>query len=181
MSERSRAVTQKATAATVTPVAGAVLQRQCACGNHAMSAECAQCKDKNSPLQRKPAGERSHGEIPPVVHEVLGSAGQPLDATTRALFEPRFGHDFSQVRVHTNAKAAESTRAVDALAYTVGQDVTFGTGQYAPGTARGNKLLAHELTHVVQQARTGSAVSRSAKAISNTSDAAEVEADFVAN
>jgi len=65
--------------------------------------------------------------------------------------EPRFGHDFSQVRVHTNAKVAESARAVNALAYTVGRDVVFGVGQYAPTTSAGQRLLAHELTHVVQQ------------------------------
>jgi hypothetical protein len=65
--------------------------------------------------------------------------------------EQRFGHDFSQVRVHTDAQAARSTRAVDALAYTVGQNIVFGAGQYAPATAMGRKLLAHELTHVLQQ------------------------------
>jgi len=65
--------------------------------------------------------------------------------------EPRFGHDFSQVRVHTGPRADESTRAVNALAYTVGPDIAFGDGQYAPETANGQKLLAHELAHVVQQ------------------------------
>ena len=65
--------------------------------------------------------------------------------------EPRFGHDFSGVRVHTDARAAESAWSVNALAYTVGRDVVFGTGQYAPGTSGGRRLLAHELTHVVQQ------------------------------
>jgi hypothetical protein len=65
--------------------------------------------------------------------------------------ESRFGHDFSSVRVHTDAKAAESAHAVDARAYTLGQNIVFGTGQYAPGTPTGQRLLAHELTHVVQQ------------------------------
>jgi Domain of unknown function (DUF4157) len=65
--------------------------------------------------------------------------------------EPRFGHNFGNVRVHTGEKAAESARAVDALAYTVGRDVVFGAGRYAPGTAAGQRLLAHELAHVVQQ------------------------------
>jgi hypothetical protein len=64
--------------------------------------------------------------------------------------ELRFGHDFSQVRVHTDAKAAASARAVHALAYAVGRDVVFGAGQYVPGTSEGRRLLAHELTHVVQ-------------------------------
>ncbi len=87
----------------------------------------------------------------PVVHDVLRGPGQPLDAKTRAFMEPRFGHDFSRVRVHADAKAAESARAVQAQAYTVGRNVVFGAGQYAPGTDAGRRLLAHELTHVVQQ------------------------------
>jgi hypothetical protein len=82
---------------------------------------------------------------------VLRSSGQPLDPATRAFMEPRFGHDFSAVRVHTDARAAESARAVNALAYTVGRDVTFGPGQYAPATSAGRRLIAHELAHVVQQ------------------------------
>jgi hypothetical protein len=90
-------------------------------------------------------------DVPPIVHEVLRSPGQPLDGTTRAFMEPRFGHDFSRVRVHTDAKGAESAIAVNALAYTVGRDVVFGEGQYAPETSQGRKLIAHELMHVIQQ------------------------------
>ena len=89
--------------------------------------------------------------VPSLVHDVLRSPGQPLDAATRAALEPRFGHDFSGVRVHTDDRAAESARAVEARAYTVGQDVAFGPGQYAPDTSQGRRLLAHELAHVVQQ------------------------------
>jgi hypothetical protein len=74
--------------------------------------------------------------------------------------ELRFGFDFSQVRVHTDAQAAESARAVNALAYTVGSDIVFGAGQYAPGTAAGKRLLAHELTHVVQQGSKPAALQR---------------------
>ncbi len=93
--------------------------------------------------------------VPPVVRAVLSSGGgQPLDATTRAFMEPRFGHDFSHVRVHTDERAAESARAVNALAYTVGRDVVFGVGQYAPGTLAGQSLIAHELAHTMQQRRT---------------------------
>ena len=77
--------------------------------------------------------------------------GQPLDAQTRAFMEPRFGHDFGHVRVHTDAKATESARAVDALAYTVGQEVVFSAGRYAPTSFEGSRLLAHELVHVIQQ------------------------------
>jgi hypothetical protein len=81
----------------------------------------------------------------------IRGGGQALPESTRAFFEPRFGTDFSQVRVHTDSHAAASARGVNALAYTIGRDVVFGAGQYAPGTNQGKRLLAHELTHVVQQ------------------------------
>ncbi len=77
--------------------------------------------------------------------------GQPLNPAIRAFFEPRFGHDFSKVRIHADAQASESARAVNARAFTAGRDVVFGKGEYAPGTGEGRRLLAHELTHVVQQ------------------------------
>jgi hypothetical protein len=85
------------------------------------------------------------------VKDVLNSPGQPLDSETRNFMEPRFGRDFSQVRVHTDAQAAKSAEAVNALAYTVGRDVVFGAGEYRPGSDSGRGLLAHELTHVEQQ------------------------------
>jgi Domain of unknown function (DUF4157) len=91
------------------------------------------------------------GIAPPIVHEVLSSPGQPLDAASRTFFEPRFGHDFSQVRVHTGAEAAASAGAVHARAFTVGKDIVFGVGQYLPESETGRKLLAHELTHTIQQ------------------------------
>ncbi len=81
----------------------------------------------------------------------IKGGGRPLAKSERAYFEPRFGTDFSQVRLHTDSQAAESTRPVNAKAYTLGQDVVFGAGQYAPGTIEGRRLMAHELTHVVQQ------------------------------
>jgi hypothetical protein len=132
-----------------------VLQRACACGKHTTNAsgECEECKKKReaAQLQRSaiaPAPETA----PPIVHDVLSSAGQPLDAETRAFMEPRFGHDFSQVRVHNDSRAAQSAQAVNALAYTVGNHVAFGAGRYQPSTNHGKQLLAHELAHVVQQA-----------------------------
>src|SRR6185437_11083385 len=86
----------------------------------------------------------------------LNSAGQPLDTATSAFMSQGFGHDFSTgVRIHTDAKAAESARSVNALAYTVGQHVVFGDRQYQPQTTAGQKLIAHELTHVVQQTAAG--------------------------
>jgi hypothetical protein len=77
--------------------------------------------------------------------------GQPLAEPVRAFFESRFGYDFSQVQVHSDARAAESARAVNALAFTTGRDIVFGTGNYSPQTTEGKRLLAHELTHVIQQ------------------------------
>jgi len=78
-------------------------------------------------------------------------AGMPLDAHVRSFFEPRFGHSFDQVRIHTDTHAVESARTMNALAYTVGHDIVFGAGQYAPNTNAGRRLIAHELTHVLQQ------------------------------
>ncbi|NDJ79273.1 MAG: DUF4157 domain-containing protein [Chloroflexi bacterium] len=94
---------------------------------------------------------------PSVTHDVLRSPGQPLDGATRAFMEPRFGRAFRHVRVHTGSKASESARAMNALAYTWQNDIVFGAGQYAPHTPRGQRLLAHELTHVVQQQEQSSA------------------------
>ncbi len=88
---------------------------------------------------------------PAIVREALISPGRPIDQVTRAFMESRFGRDFSRVRVHVDARASESTRAVNALAYTVGHDVVFGAGRYSPETGAGRELLAHELAHVVQQ------------------------------
>lgn len=83
------------------------------------------------------------------------ASGSTLEQNTRALMETRFGHDFSQVRVHTDDKAAASARAVNARAYTVGDDIVFGKNQYHPAAASSQRLIAHELAHVVQQRQTG--------------------------
>lgn len=131
-----------------------LLQRTCACGGSAgVDNECAECRNKRLSLQRQTTNQVGPLPIPSIVGDVLHSSGQPLDSAARAFMEPRFGHDFSNVRVHTDARAEESARAVNALAYTVGRDMVFGTGRYAPGTHDGKRLLAHELTHVVQQER----------------------------
>lgn len=94
-------------------------------------------------------------EVPPSVHAVLQAPGNPLDRETREAIEPVFGRDFSRVRVHTDTEAAQSTATLRSSAYTVGHHVVFGAGRYAPRTAPGRWLLAHELTHVVQQANLG--------------------------
>jgi len=102
-------------------------------------------------LQRSSASHAGPATVPPIVHEVLRSSGQPLDADTRTFMEPRFGHDFSRVHVHTDPKATESARQTNALSYTVGRDVVFASGQYIPHSSTGLRLIAHELAHVVQQ------------------------------
>jgi Domain of unknown function (DUF4157) len=160
-----------------------LLQRTCACGQHTLAGgECETCRKKREGmLQRAAIGSPPMGEAPPIVQEVLRSPGQPLDTATRAFMEPRFGHDFSRVRVHTNERAAESARAVSARAYTVGRNVVFGAEQYASATTNGQRLLAHELTHVVQQAQSGGTTTTQARLeMTGPRDTAEQEADRVA-
>jgi hypothetical protein len=136
----------------LTSMAGNVLQRKCACGGSpGVSGNCEECSEKRLQKKIEKPQMRNDSWIPPIVHEVLRSAGQPLDAETRAFMEPRFGHDFGNVRVHADGKAAESARAVSALAYTVGDNVVFAENKYAPATQSGRELLAHELAHTIQQ------------------------------
>lgn len=127
-----------------------------------LARKCDTCRKKKKPVLQRKATSSGLEAAPPIVHDVLSSPGAPLDPATRAFMEPRFGHDFSQIRVHNDSKAAESARAVNSLAYTMGRDVVFDTGQYAPHTNAGRKLMAHELTHTVQQHH---AVSPPAKAL----------------
>ncbi len=111
---------------------------------------------------------------PPGVREALRSPSQPLEAATRAAMEPRFGHDFGKVRVHADRQAGESAQALDARAYTVGTNVVFAPGQYAPGSPSTNALLAHELAHVVQQS--AAPTDDRSLALSSPGDAEEREA-----
>ncbi|HEX6899532.1 MAG TPA: DUF4157 domain-containing protein [Thermoanaerobaculia bacterium] len=179
-----------------------MLQRKCACGQHTGGEECEECKKKKE-LQRWKGSDPEPTGIPPVVHDVLRSPGQPLAPAVRAAMEPRFARDFSQVRlrvsspgpqseltvnepgdafereaeriasavagdsnvdakegarrdfsqvrVHTDSRAATAARALNSRAFTLGDHVVFGAGQYAPATPTGKELLAHELTHVIQQ------------------------------
>lgn len=85
------------------------------------------------------------------VHDVIGSGGSPLPADLRADMESRFGHDFGDVRVHHDGAAHESAKSVNAQAYTVGSDIVFQSGKYDPASDAGKHMIAHELTHVVQQ------------------------------
>ncbi|MBV8629789.1 MAG: DUF4157 domain-containing protein, partial [Silvibacterium sp.] len=137
------------------------LQRKCACGGSGgAEGQCEACKEKM--VQRKAAGPVESGVAPPIVHQVLGSPGRPLDKATRDFFEPRFGHDFSRVRVHTDALAARSARAVGAVAYTVGEHVVFAHTQDSSHRSNSRKLLAHELAHVIQQRGSGLVLARQA-------------------
>jgi hypothetical protein len=186
---------QQTTHTRIEPSSGGILQRACACGQHTGSVgECAECRKKRlaaTPLglQRAPLSQsgREAGDesAPPIVQEVLRSTGQPLDPATRAFMEARFsgarfGQDFSQVRVHTDAKAAKSAQSVNALAYTVGQDIVFSSGSYAPELPSGQRLLGHELTHVVQQQAGAAPSPQTALSIRNQVSGSELEADRAA-
>jgi hypothetical protein len=174
----TRSPLQTKPTSSFTPVSSRLLQRKCACGGSAgLTGKCSECESKRLTLQRRATSQSEPDEVPPIVHEVLNSSGQPLDENTRAFMEPRFGHDFSQVRVHTDSRAAESARAVNALAYSVGRKVVFGTGQYAPATSTGKQLLAHELTHVVQQGQQD--LSTIALMIGEVDSSSEREADQI--
>ncbi len=102
-------------------------------------------------VQRTEDGAAPYVEAPSIVNDVIHSTGEPLDSTTQSFMADRFGYDFSNVKIHGNTLAAKSANAINALAYTSGNRIVFNEGQYAPNTDTGKKLLAHELTHVVQQ------------------------------
>jgi hypothetical protein len=158
------------------------LRRKCACGGIAgPTGECEECRRKRLSVEQKAAnldGRKKTGfEAPSIVHEALKSPGQPLDGETRAFFEPRFGHDFGKVRVHTDRRAAESALAIHALAYTVGRDVVFAEGRFAPKTEAGKLLLAHELFHTLQQRTASPSQSLS---VGGVSEHAESEAEHAA-
>ncbi len=171
-------VTSGASSRALKQAPARMLQRKCACGTRTPAGgECEACGKKKLNLQRRALDRRGEpDEIPSIVHEVLRSSGQPLDAPTRAFMEPRFGHDLSHVRVHADAKAAESAQAVNALAYTAGRAVVFGPGQYVPETNDGRRLLAHELAHVMQQGGNAWALQQDSK-LGEENDRYEQEAE----
>lgn len=127
------------------------LQRKCGCGGDCGACQKGQSAPEHLQTSRVHGGSPAHMTAPAIVHEALRSSGQPLDSGTRAFFEQRFGHDFSRVRIHADDRASAAAQAVEASAFTVGQDMVFAHGQYAPETSPGQKLLAHELTHSIQQ------------------------------
>jgi hypothetical protein len=134
--------------------AGAVGACTCAAGGEM----CEECQRRDlgsttgtSTIRRRPKTAAAHSDAPSIVHQTLATSGSPLDSSTRTDMEFRFGRDFSDVRVHTDRSAAESANAIDALAYTAGNHIAFGQGQFAPHSDAGGRLLAHELAHVAQQ------------------------------
>lgn len=130
--------------------------RKCSCGGTCAKCRSHDAEEESKKIQRSVSpATAAHGPepqyAPPSVEAALRAPGEPLEAGAREFFERRFGYDFSQVRIHSDTQAAESARAVGAHAFTVGTDIVFQNGRYAPGDRRGRQLLAHELTHVVQQ------------------------------
>jgi hypothetical protein len=163
-----------------------LLQRACACGG-----SCAKCggepDEEEQRLQAKhesSSGDSAAGAsgAPPVVHEVLRSQGRPLDAPTRAFMESRFGRDFGGVRVHAGSRAADAARSVNALAFTVGQNIVFGGERYSPQSHSGRELLAHELAHTIQQRSASASASLQTKLrVGRADDPSERAADRAAD
>ena len=164
--EDKKTIQSKMLAKQITPL----VQRQPELGNSIEKEEGEALRAKSFVQQRFESGnleeEEQHSTIqlkahlsqPPKVNPTLETrintlrgSGQPLDTTTRVFMETRFGHDFSQVRMHVNSRATETAQKLNAYAFTVGQDIIFGAGQYEPETSKGKQLLAHELVHVMQQ------------------------------
>jgi hypothetical protein len=173
--------TKAPAASYTTPAHTGLLQRKCACGGSAgLNNDCEDCSNDRLKLQRSTRNSESETQnspaVPGIVHDVLRSPGEPLDAETRAFMEPRFGHDFSQVRVHTDARAANAAAAVDARAFTMNRNIVFAAGEYAPRFESGLRLLSHELTHVLQQ-RVGVNLKNR---VGQVGDAYERQADQVA-
>jgi hypothetical protein len=130
--------------------AGAPIGSSCSCA--AGGEECEECRQKQgATIARKAANAEPPAAPHRPVEPVVRSSGDQLDPSTRAFFEPRFGRDFSNVRVHTDSAAASSARAIDALAYTTSNHIVFRQGLFEPNTEAGQRLIAHELTHVIQQ------------------------------
>jgi hypothetical protein len=143
------ALIKTSSAQSLASIASGVLQRKCACGGR-KDPDCTRCYKPGSAIMRRPASGRA-AFAPALVQEVLRSSGEPLDSATRAFFEPRFGHDFSKIRIHHDARASQSATAINALAYTAGRHIILGALTYAPDSEQTRGLLAHELTHAIQQ------------------------------
>jgi hypothetical protein len=133
--------------------------------NKKVNRKCIGCEMKNEEeeeeeeemmnVSRKASNAKNNLNVPDsalqTINDVVQSGGSSLDASTEAFMESRFGHDFSNIRIHTDEMAARSSNSLNALAYTVGNHIAFGAGRYSPNRLEGRKLIAHELTHVLQQ------------------------------
>jgi len=149
---------QQASRSAAPPVQPALLQRKCACADKGES--CERCSASGT-LARASSNAAAPGGAPASVGRVLDSPGQRMDTATKGLMESRFGRDFSHVRIHADREGNASASAIHASAYTVGNHVAFASGRYQPGDPQGQMLLAHELTHVVQQGGTQGPLQRS--------------------
>lgn len=162
-------------------LAKGVLQRKCDCDRiRSVSTDCPECITRHSSSTPPESDRSSYMSEPSLINEVLQSPGQTLTPVTRGFMESRFGRNLSQVRVHTDSKAAKSAQSVNALAYTVGNNIAFDHGQYSPETINGKRLLAHELTHVLQQ-KSSQKPLQTKLALGGQTNAAERQADTTAD
>jgi hypothetical protein len=146
--EEEEMVQRRAISHPITPL----VQRQADLSEEEGEEEEAVIQRKENSNSESPVSQNSDiAEVPSIIHEVLNSPGQPLDPATRAFMEPRFGHDFNNVRIYIDSKAATLATALQASAFTLGQHIVFNRGMFSPSTRTGRHILAHELTHVVQQ------------------------------
>jgi Domain of unknown function (DUF4157) len=155
---------------------GSVIQRK-ADGN----GTCTECEKKEKEIQRKGEGEVS--AVPDGFEAAMqrSGAGHPLDEGTRSFMESRFGEDFSEVKIHTDSAAAEASKLIQAQAFTSERDIYFGSGRSQLQTHDGQKLLAHELTHVVQQRNGATSQNMAKPVVGSPVDTLEQEAETVAN
>lgn len=142
--------------------------------------KCQACEEEEKHVHRKEVnGAKAEGSIRLDSYiSSLGSSGQPMSQTSRQFFEPRFGHNFSNVKIHTDSVAAKSAQSINALAYTTGNNIVFNSGQYSPESDSGKKLMAHELTHVIQQKSAGNKIQRMAPCPASLADDAPVPPGF---
>ena len=165
-----------------------VLRRRCACGQHEPSGECEECKRKHSeekgsgdPLLRRATLRKSAiNRVPDSVSVAMQQRGSAMDAGLRSRLESSFRCDLSQVRVHADEPAAQAAAAIDARAFTFGQNIWFGRNEFSPHSSRGFHLLAHEVAHTIQQGTQTPVVQRSL-GVGAVDDPAEIAAEHAAD
>jgi Domain of unknown function (DUF4157) len=177
---RAGSLTQNTPPSISRTFARSTVCRKCGCESGGGAGGCAGCREKQ--LQRQAKDPATPSAIPQSVQNVVGgSSGMPLQRATRDHMENAFGTDFGGVRVHTDSQAARAANDINAEAFTHGQDIFFGANRFQPDTSDGQRLLAHELTHTIQQRNSAPAPAASDLSISHPDDAQEVEAEQVAN